>query len=342
MPKAKEKNAKTVAGNLVDNVEALNKLIERVKEAQKVYSKFSQEQVNKIFKAAATAADKMRIPLARMAVEDTGMGVLEDKIIKNHFASEYIYNKHKNAKTCGIIKEDRINGTKIVAEPLGILAGIIPTTNPTSTAIFKSLLALKTRNAIIFSPHPRATKSTIEAAKVVLNAAIEAGAPKDIIGWIDTPTMELSDALLHHPDIACILATGGPGMVKAAYSSGKPALGVGPGNVSAVIDETADIKMAVSSILMSKTFDNGMICASEQSVIVVEDIYEEVKKEFIYRGAYLVSKADEKKMLALPFIDPKRGTAHAAIVGQPAHKIAELAGFKSPKIQKFFFAKDQK
>ena len=342
MPKAKEKNAKTVAGNLVDNVEALNKLIERVKEAQKVYSKFSQEQVNKIFKAAATAADKMRIPLARMAVEDTGMGVLEDKIIKNHFASEYIYNKHKNAKTCGIIKEDRINGTKIVAEPLGILAGIIPTTNPTSTAIFKSLLALKTRNAIIFSPHPRATKSTIEAAKVVLNAAIEAGAPKDIIGWIDTPTMELSDALLHHPDIACILATGGPGMVKAAYSSGKPALGVGPGNVSAVIDETADIKMAVSSILMSKTFDNGMICASEQSVIVVEDIYEEVKKEFIYRGAYLVSKADEKKMLALPFIDPKRGTAHAAIVGQPAHKIAELAGFKIPEDSKILLCERPK
>ena len=342
MPKAKEKNAKTVAGNLVDNVEALNKLIERVKEAQKVYSKFSQEQVNKIFKAAATAADKMRIPLARMAVEDTGMGVLEDKIIKNHFASEYIYNKHKNAKTCGIIKEDRINGTKIVAEPLGILAGIIPTTNPTSTAIFKSLLALKTRNAIIFSPHPRATKSTIEAAKVVLNAAIEAGAPKDIIGWIDTPTMELSDALLHHPDIACILATGGPGMVKAAYSSGKPALGVGPGNVSAVIDETADIKMAVSSILMSKTFDNGMICASEQSVIVVEDVYEEVKKEFIYRGAYLVSKADEKKMLALPFIDPKRGTAHAAIVGQPAHKIAELAGFKIPEDSKILLCERPK
>lgn len=260
MPKLKEKTTpqKSSTG-LVDTVEALNELLERVKKAQEEYSKFSQEAVDKIFKAAATAADKARIPLARMAVEDTGMGVLEDKIIKNHFASEYIYNKHKNAKTCGIISEDKINGTKIVAEPLGILAGIIPTTNPTSTAIFKSLLALKTRNGIVFSPHPRATKSTIEAAKVVLNAAIEAGAPKDIIGWIDTPSMELSDALLHHPNIACILATGGPGMVKAAYSSGKPALGVGPGNTAAVIDETADIKMAVSSVLMSKTFDNGMI-----------------------------------------------------------------------------------
>ena len=335
MPKLKERpvekeSTKKNKSGLVDSIEALNELIARVKKAQTEYSNYTQEQVNKIFKAAATAADKARIPLAKMAVEDTGMGVLEDKIIKNHFASEYIYNKHKNAKTCGIIKEDRINGTKIVAEPLGILAGIIPTTNPTSTAIFKSLLALKTRNAIIFSPHPRATKSTIEAAKIVLEAAVEAGAPKDIIGWIDTPTMELSAELLHHPDISCILATGGPGMVKAAYSSGKPALGVGPGNVSAVIDETADIQMAVSSILMSKTFDNGMICASEQSVIVVEDVYEEVKKEFLYRGAYLVSKEDEKKMIDLPFIDPARGTAHPSIVGQPACRIAELAGFKIP------------
>ncbi len=336
MTKLAEKEAKKSAKStgLVDNVDALNDLLERVKKAQLEYSNFSQEDVDRIFKAAATAANKMRIPLARMAVEDTGMGVLEDKIIKNHFASEYIYNKHKNAKTCGIIREDKENGIKIVAEPLGILAGIIPTTNPTSTAIFKSLIALKTRNAIVFSPHPRATKSTIEAAKVVLNAAVEAGAPKDIIGWIDVPSMELSDALLHHPNIACILATGGPGMVKAAYSSGKPALGVGPGNTAAVIDETADIKMAVSSILMSKTFDNGMICASEQSVIVVEDIYEEVKKEFLYRGAYLVNKEDEKKMIDLPFIDPARGTAHPAIVGQPAHKIAELAGFSIPEDSK--------
>ena len=338
--KGKNKNLKSTG--LVDNVKALNDLLERVKKAQEEYSNFSQEEVDRIFKAAATAANKMRIPLARMAVEDTGMGVLEDKIIKNHYASEYIYNKHKNAKTCGIISEDKENGIKIVAEPLGILAGIIPTTNPTSTAIFKSLIALKTRNAIVFSPHPRATKSTIEAAKIVLDAAVEAGAPKDIIGWIDVPSMELSDALLHHPNIACILATGGPGMVKAAYSSGKPALGVGPGNVAAVIDETADIKMAVSSILMSKTFDNGMICASEQSVIVVEDIYEEVKKEFIYRGAYLVKKEDEKKMLELPFIDPERGTAHPLIVGQPAHKIAELSGFSIPEDSKILLCERAK
>ena len=319
------------ASNLVDSVESFEALIDRVHKAQEEYSHFSQEQVDKIFKAAATAADKARIPLARMAIEETGMGVLEDKIIKNHFASEYIYNKHKNVKTCGIIKEDKANGTKIVAEPLGVLAGIIPTTNPTSTAIFKSLIALKTRNAIIFSPHPRATKSTIAAAKLVLDAAVKAGAPKDIIGWIDVPSIELSSALMKHPKIDCILATGGPGMVKAAYSSGNPALGVGPGNTSAVIDETADIKMAVSSILMSKTFDNGMICASEQSVVVVEDVYEDVKKEFLYRGAYLVNKAEQKKMVDLPFIDPARGTAHPAIVGQPAHKIAELSGFKTPE-----------
>ena len=344
MPKLLEKEEKksTKSTGLVDSVEALNELLDRVQKAQKEYAKFSQEQVDKIFKAAATAADKMRIPLARMAVEDTGMGVLEDKIIKNHFASEYIYNKHKNAKTCGIISVDKENGIKIVAEPLGILAGIIPTTNPTSTAIFKSLIALKTRNAIVFSPHPRATKSTIAAAKVVLDAAVEAGAPKDIIGWIDTPSMELSDALLHHPAINCILATGGPGMVKAAYSSGKPALGVGPGNTAAVIDETADIKMAVSSILMSKTFDNGMICASEQSVIVVEDIYEEVKKEFLYRGAYLVNKEDEKKMMDLPFIDPQRGTAHPLIVGQSAHRIAELSGFEIPEDSKILLCERAK
>ncbi len=319
------------ASNLVDSVESFEALIDRVHKAQEVYSHFTQEQVDKIFKAAATAADKARIPLARMAIEETGMGVLEDKIIKNHFASEYIYNKHKNVKTCGIIHEDNANATNKEADPLGGLAGIIPTTNPTSTAIFKSLIALKTRNAIIFSPHPRATKSTIAAAKLVLDAAVKAGAPKDIIGWIDVPSIELSSALMKHPKIDCILATGGPGMVKAAYSSGNPALGVGPGNTSAVIDETADIKMAVSSILMSKTFDNGMICASEQSVVVVEDVYEEVKKEFLYRGAYLVNKAEQKKMVDLPFIDPARGTAHPAIVGQSAHKIAELSGFKTPE-----------
>ena len=345
MPKLMEKKTEkkvSPSTQLVDTVEALDELLNRVKKAQREYAEFSQEQVDRIFKAAATAADKARIPLARMAVEDTGMGVLEDKIIKNHFASEYIYNKHKYAKTCGIIREDKENGIKIVAEPLGILAGIIPTTNPTSTAIFKSLIALKTRNAIVFSPHPRATKSTIEAARVVLEAAVEAGAPKDIIGWIDVPSMELSEALLHHPNIDAILATGGPGMVKAAYSSGKPALGVGPGNTSAVIDETADIQMAVSSILMSKTFDNGMICASEQSVVVVEDVYEQVKKEFLYRGAYLVNKEDEKKMIELPFIDPKRGTAHPLIVGQPAHRIAELAGFETPKDAKILLCERAK
>ena len=268
---------------LTDDIESLDILIKNVNQAQIEFSKFSQEKVDEIFKAAATAANKARIKLAKMAVEDTQMGVLEDKIIKNHFAAEYIFNKHKNVKTCGIIREDKTNGIKIVAEPLGILAGIIPTTNPTSTAIFKSLISLKTRNGIIFSPHPRAKKCTIQAAKLVLDAAVAAGAPKNIIGWIDEPSMELSNYLLHHDDIACILATGGPGMVKAAYSSGKPALGVGPGNVPAIIDETADIMLAVSSILMSKTFDNGMICASEQSVTVLDDIYDKVKQEFSYK-----------------------------------------------------------
>ncbi len=333
--KTVEKLEKTLnKSTLVDTSEQLELLIERVKKAQKIYATYSQEQVDAIFKAAATAADKARIPLAKMAVEDTGMGVVEDKIIKNHFASEYIYNKHKNAKTCGIIREDKANGTKIVAEPLGILAGIVPTTNPTSTAIFKSLIALKTRNAIIFSPHPRAARSTIAAAKLVLEAAVKAGAPEDIIGWIDVPSVELSSQLMKHPNIDCILATGGPGMVKAAYSSGNPALGVGPGNTPAVIDETADIKMAVSSILMSKTFDNGMICASEQSVIVVDKVYEEVKKEFEYRGAYLVNKSEMKKLLDLPLIDPQRGTANAKVVGQSAHTIAEMSGFDIPETSK--------
>ena len=328
MPKKNTNTAEETKTKLVDNIESFNELVERVKAAQREYAKFSQEQVDKIFKAAATAADKVRIPLAKMAVADTGMGIVEDKVIKNHFASEYIYNKHKNAKTCGIIKEDKVNGTKIVAEPLGILAGIIPTTNPTSTAIFKSLIALKTRNAIIFSPHPRAKACTIEAARVVLNAAVEAGAPKDIIGWIDAPSMELSNALLHHPDVNCILATGGPAMVKAAYSSGKPALGVGPGNVPAIIDETAEIKMAVSYILMSKTFDNGMICASEQSVTIVDSVYDEVKKEFEYRGAYFLNKKESEKVAKI--ILTPAGTVNPAIVGQPAHKIAELAGIEVP------------
>ena len=310
---------------LVDTPEKLEQLIERVKEAQKVFATFSEEKVNKIFKAAAAAADKARIPLAKMAVEETGMGIVEDKVIKNHFASEYIYNKHKNAKTVGIISQDKTNGIKIVAEPLGVVAGIVPTTNPTSTAIFKSLICLKTRNAIIFSPHPRAKQSTIAAAKIVLDAAIKAGAPEDIIAWIDVPSIEMSNMLMTHPKIDCILATGGPGMVKAAYSSGKPALGVGPGNTPAVIDETADIKMAVSSVLMSKTFDNGMICASEQSVIAVKDVYDEVKNELKYRGAHLLSKEEIKKLSEI--ILTPAGTVNPAIVGQPAYKIAELAGF---------------
>ena len=319
----------------VKTLEDLDKLLDRVQIAQNKFATFSEEKVDAIFKAAATAANKMRIDLAEMAVEETGMGVLEDKIIKNHFASEYIYNKHKGVKTCGIISRDKANGIKIVAAPLGVLAGIVPTTNPTSTAIFKSLICLKTRNAIVFSPHPRAKKSTIAAAKVVLEAAVKAGAPKDIIGWIEEPTIELSNALMTHPKIQGILATGGPGMVKAAYSSGKPALGVGSGNTPAIIDETAKIKLAVSSILMSKTFDNGMICASEQSVIVVKDVYEDVKKEFLYRGAYLLNKKETDKLAKIILTD--KGV-NSAIVGQPAYKIAELAGFKVPVDAKILLA----
>jgi len=318
--------------NTVATVEQLEMLIARVKKAQKIYSTFTQKQVDKIFKAAATAADKARIPLAKMTVEETGMGVVEDKVIKNHFASEYIYNKHKDAKTCGIIKEDKTNGIKIVAEPLGVIAGVIPTTNPTSTAIFKSLISLKTRNAIIFSPHPRAKKSTIEAAKVILNAAVKAGAPADIIGWIDEPSLELTNTIMKHESVDCILATGGPGMVKAAYSSGKPALGVGSGNVPAIIDETADIKMAVSSILMSKTFDNGMICASEQAIVAVKDVYDEVKKELEYRGAYILNDKEAEKVSKI--ILSESGAVNANIVGQPAYKIAEIAGIKVPESAK--------
>lgn len=336
MPKKQENTEKEV--KLVETPEDLDALIERVSAAQKVYATYTQEQVDKIFKAAATAADKARIPLARMARQETGMGVLEDKIMKNHYAAEYVYNKHKNVKTCGVIEDDKANGIKIVAEPLGVLAGIVPTTNPTSTAIFKSLISLKTRNGIIFSPHPRATKSTIEAARIVLEAAVKAGAPKDIIGWIDIPSIELSGQLMKHKKISCILATGGPGMVTAAYSSGNPAVGVGPGNTAAVIDETANVKMAVSSILMSKTFDNGMICASEQSVVIVEDVYEAVKNEFAYRGAYILNDAEMQKLIDLPFIDPARGTAHPKIVGQSAHDIAKLAGFDVPENAKVLIA----
>jgi acetaldehyde dehydrogenase/alcohol dehydrogenase len=315
-------------GQFTDSQESLKNLIERVNKAQKIYATFTQEQVDKIFKEAAIAANQARIPLAKMAAQETGMGIVEDKIIKNHYASEYIYNKHKNAKTCGIIKEDKANGVKIVASPLGVLAGIVPTTNPTSTAIFKSLISLKTRNGIIFSPHPRAKKSTVAAAKIVLEAAIKAGAPADIIGWIDTPSLDLTNMLMTHPDIAVILATGGPAMVKAAYSSKKPALGVGPGNTPAIIDETADIKMAVSSIIMSKTFDNGMICASEQTIIIVKEIYEKVIEELKLRGVYILDDKEKAKVAKTMIID---GELNAKIVGQPAIKIAEMAGITVPK-----------
>ena len=314
---------------IIDGVEALEAALENVKKAQQKFALYRQEQVDKIFFAAASAANKQRIPLAKMAVKETGMGVVEDKVIKNNYAAEYIYNAYKDTKTCGVIEEDSAYGIKKIAEPIGVIAAVIPTTNPTSTAIFKCLLALKTRNAIIISPHPRAKESTIAAARVVLDAAVKAGAPEGIIDWIDVPSLEMTNLIMKEADI--ILATGGPGMVKAAYSSGKPAIGVGAGNTPAIIDESADIILAVNSIIHSKTFDNGMICASEQSVVVVEDVYEEVKKEFLYRGAYLVNKAEQKKMVDLPFIDPARGTAHPAIVGQSAHKIAELSGFKTPE-----------
>jgi len=316
---------------LVDNAEALDLLIERVKKAQKIYANFPQEKVDAIFRAAALAANNARISLAKMAVEETGMGIVEDKVIKNHFASEYIYNKYKNFQTCGIIKEDKVNGIKTVAEPLGLIAGVIPTTNPTSTAIFKSLICLKTRNGLIFSPHPRAKNATIAAAKVVLEAAIKAGAPEDIIGWIDIPSVDLSSQLMKHPSINFILATGGPGMVKAAYSSGKPALGVGAGNTPAIIDETANVKMAVSSVLMSKTFDNGVICASEQSIIAVKEVYEQVKQELEYRGAYILNKKEREKVAKTIIIE---GALNAKIVGQSAFKIAQMAGVEVPETAK--------
>ena len=328
MMSKKDKSAEIKGYCGVKTIDDLNVIIDRVKTAQEVLATYTQEQVDKIFAAMALAANDARIPLAKMAVEETGMGVVEDKVIKNHFAAEEIYNKYRDAKTCGVIERDDTNGYTKVAEPLGVIAGVVPTTNPTSTTIFKSLIALKTRNGIIFSPHPRAKKSTIAAAKLMLEAAVKAGAPDNIIGWIDEPSVEMSQHLMQHEGIAMILATGGPGMVKAAYSSGKPALGVGAGNTPAIIDETADIKMAVSSVLMSKTFDNGMICASEQSVIVHKDIYDEVKKEFEYRGAYILNKK-EKEKVAKTII--QEGKLNAAIVGQPAYKIAEMAGVKVPE-----------
>ena len=314
---------------IVDSVETLEEAIASVRAAQNEFAKYTQEQVDEIFKAAAIAANKQRIPLAKMAVEETGMGVVEDKVIKNHFASEYIYNAYKNTKTCGVIEKDEAGGMMKIAEPIGVIAAVIPTTNPTSTAIFKTLLALKTRNGIIISPHPRAKKSTIEAAKVVLEAAVAAGAPKGIISWIDVPSLEMTNLVMKEADI--ILATGGPGMVKAAYSSGKPALGVGAGNTPAIIDETADILLAVNSIIHSKTFDNGMICASEQSVVVHEKIYKAVKKEFADRGCYFL-KADEIDKVRKTILI--NGALNAKIVGQKPVTIAALAGVTVPESTK--------
>lgn len=311
---------------IVDNIDNLSIKMKELKEAQREFATYSQEQVDKIFYEVAMAANKERFELAKMAVEETGMGVLEDKVIKNHYAAEYIYNAYKDTKTCGVIEEDDIFGIKKIAEPIGVIAAVIPTTNPTSTAIFKILLALKTRNAIIISPHPRAKNCTNYTAKFLLEAAVKAGAPKNIIGWIDVPSLELTNEVMHEADI--ILATGGPGMVKSAYSSGKPAIGVGAGNTPVIIDETADIKMAVNSIIHSKTFDNGMICASEQSVTVMESIYNEVKKEFAYRGCYFLKKDELDKVRKTIIIG---GSLNAKIVGQPAYKIAEMAGVSVPE-----------
>ena len=311
---------------IVDTVEALEERLAGVREAQRIFAAYTQEQVDKIFTAAALAANKARIPLAKLAVEETGMGIVEDKVIKNHYASEYIYNAYRDTKTCGVIEEDKAYGIKKVAEPIGVVAAVIPTTNPTSTAIFKTLISLKTRNGIIISPHPRAKKSTIAAAKVVLEAAVAAGAPEGIIGWIDVPSLELTDTLMKEADI--ILATGGPGMVKAAYSSGKPALGVGAGNTPAIIDESADVILAVNSIIHSKTFDNGMICASEQSVIVDKKVYKAVKEEFAYRGCYFLNKSETEKVRKTIIIN---GALNAKIVGQKAHTIAALAGVTVPE-----------
>jgi len=312
--------------DIIDSVEKLEEAIKRIRKAQKIFATYTQEQVDKIFLAAASAANKARIHLAKRAVDETGMGVVEDKVIKNNYASEYIYNAYKNTKTCGVIEEDKASGMKKIAEPIGVIAAVIPTTNPTSTAIFKCLIALKTRNAIIISPHPRAKDCTIAAAKLVLEAAVKAGAPEGIIDWIDVPSLDMTNTVMKEADI--ILATGGPGMVKAAYSSGKPALGVGAGNTPAIIDESADILLAVNSIIHSKTFDNGMICASEQSVIVPESIYDAVKKEFAKRGCYFLKPEETEKVRKTIIIN---GALNAKIVGQPAAKIAKLADVTVPE-----------
>ena len=314
---------------VVDNIQSLEELISSVKEAQRIFSTYSQEQVDKIFTAAALAANKARIPLAKMAVKETGMGIVEDKVIKNHYAAEYIYNAYRDTRTCGVIEEDKAYGIKKIAEPIGVVAAVIPTTNPTSTAIFKTLISLKTRNGIIISPHPRAKESTIAAAKVVLEAAVAAGAPDGIIGWVDVPSLELTNTLMKEADI--ILATGGPGMVKAAYSSGKPALGVGAGNTPAIIDSTADVILAVNSIIHSKTFDNGMICASEQSVIVDSSIYKQVKEEFTKRGCHFLNKTELDKVRKTIIIN---GSLNAKIVGQSAYNIGKLSGIEVPEATK--------
>lgn len=311
---------------IIDSVEKLEAELAKIRNAQKEFSTYTQEQVDRIFLAAAKAANMARIPLAKMAVEETGMGVVEDKIIKNHYAAEYIYNKYKDTKTCGVIEEDKAYGTMKIADPIGVIAAVIPTTNPTSTAIFKTLLALKTRNGIIISPHPRAKKSTAAAAKIVLDAAVEAGAPEGIISWIDAPSLDMTNLVMKEADI--ILATGGPGMVKAAYSSGKPALGVGAGNTPAIIDETADILKAVNSIIHSKTFDNGMICASEQSCIVDKKIYKTVRKEFEDRGCYFLKGDEIEKVRKTIIIN---GALNAKIVGQKPVTIAALAGVEVPE-----------
>lgn len=314
---------------LIDHVDALQARMKEMRKAQEIFASYTQEQVDKIFFAAAMAANKARIPLAKMAVAETGMGIVEDKVIKNHYASEYIYNAYKNTKTCGVIEEDPAYGIRKIAEPIGLVAAVIPTTNPTSTAIFKTLICLKTRNAIIISPHPRAKNCTIEAARIVLEAAVAAGAPENIISWIDVPSLDLTNEVMRNADI--ILATGGPGMVKAAYSSGKPALGVGAGNTPVIIDDTADIRLAVNSVIHSKTFDNGMICASEQSVTVVGDIYDEVKREFQYRGCYFLKEDELDKVRHTILIN---GALNAKIVGQSAHTIAKLSGVDVPEATK--------
>ena len=327
---APEAVAKTVVPEVVDSIESLHAKLKAMREAQAKFATYTQEQVDKIFYEAAMAANKMRIPLAKQAVEETGRGIVEDKVIKNHYAAEYIYNAYKNTKTCGVIEEDPAYGIKKVAEPIGVVAAVIPTTNPTSTAIFKTLICLKTRNAIIISPHPAAKACTIAAAKVVLDAAVKAGAPEGIIGWIDTPSLELTTTVMSEADI--ILATGGPGMVKSAYSSGKPALGVGAGNTPVIIDDTADIKVAVNSIIHSKTFDNGMICASEQSVTVLDSIYDEVKKEFAYRGCYFLKPGEELDKVRKTII--VNGALNNKIPGKSAYEIAKLAGVDVPETTK--------